>query len=190
MTYVISDTLHKCLYHQITIKLNTCSSLFQVLSKSVKIAFALSPSLKDETQSTQHFIEMMDRFFDCLNVRRLGQDVETKKPELAPYRNANDWRFEVTISFSVQTMTLFSTFHITYCPSCLPSSTTYIMATIFLFPQWLKEEFLTFLEEWEKQSMARVQLNKKDRMRSCLSSETLEGLRITGTYIINTFQLE
>ena len=69
--------------------------LFQVFSNSVKIAFALSKSLREETESTQLFISMMDRFFDCLNVRRLGQDKQTRKPELAPYTRADDWRFDV-----------------------------------------------------------------------------------------------
>ncbi|XP_077863216.1 uncharacterized protein LOC144346211, partial [Saccoglossus kowalevskii] len=37
---------------------------------------------------------MIDQFFDCLNVSRLGQGVKSRKPTLEPYRNADDWRFE------------------------------------------------------------------------------------------------
>ena len=62
----------------------------------MKIAFSVNSNLKEETQSTQLFIGMIDTFFDCLNVRRLGQDAATKKPELAPYRDQSDWRFAVS----------------------------------------------------------------------------------------------
>ena len=70
-------------------------ALFQVLSNTVKVGLSLSPSLKEETESTQIFVSMFDRFFDLMNVRRLGQDTRKRKPELAPYKTPDDWRFEV-----------------------------------------------------------------------------------------------
>ena len=78
------------------VKLYMFCYCFQVLSSSVKIAFGLSPTLQEATASTQIFVFMMDRFFDCLNVRRLGQDTMTRKPELAPYTSTSDWRFNVS----------------------------------------------------------------------------------------------
>jgi hypothetical protein len=55
----------------------------------------LSANLKEETMSTRHFIEMFDRFFDMLNVRRLGQDVRTRKPDLAAFKSVDDPRLKV-----------------------------------------------------------------------------------------------
>ncbi|XP_077866483.1 uncharacterized protein LOC144354694 [Saccoglossus kowalevskii] len=37
---------------------------------------------------------MIDTFFDCLNVSKLGQ----KKPALAPYRSIDDWRSFVAVA--------------------------------------------------------------------------------------------
>ena len=71
---------------------------FQVLSKTVSVAMALNPRLKDITESTRYFIEMFDRFFDMLNVRKLGQDTRNKKPDLAPYTDQTDSRFEVLVN--------------------------------------------------------------------------------------------
>jgi hypothetical protein len=68
----------------------------------VKEAFALSPTLSEHTRSTQQFVSMFDLFFDCLNVRRLGQDERLRKPALAPYRHGDDWRFQVRFSFAFE----------------------------------------------------------------------------------------
>ncbi|CAC5392195.1 THAP9 [Mytilus coruscus] len=45
--------------------------------------------------------------------------------------------------------------------------------------EWLEQDFLQFLREWENQSNARLDISKEKRKRLCLSRETLEGLRIT-----------
>ena len=63
----------------------------QVLSKSM--ANALRESGNPEYTETAVFCEMMDRWFDCLNGRYLSQGQFTRKPELAPYRSKEDWRF-------------------------------------------------------------------------------------------------
>ena len=83
---------------QVTIMYNTSIIhvhpwLFQVLSKSVHDAFIFFGS--PETKETERFILMMDRFFDCLNVRNFKEWALKKKPDLKPYSSPDDSRFKV-----------------------------------------------------------------------------------------------
>lgn len=71
----------------------------QVLSSSVANAFELSERLEPTTRSTRLFIRHIDQFFDCLNVRRRGQD-RGGKPALAEYTSPDDWRFKVNKTIS------------------------------------------------------------------------------------------
>ena len=50
----------------------------------------------------------------------------------------------------------------------------------FLFIQWLKHDFLSYLDEWEASSQAQDGLSQAEKNKLCISRETLEGLRITG----------
>lgn len=45
--------------------------------------------------------------------------------------------------------------------------------------QWLREDFLTYIRDWENQA-AKLPCDKRDQRKTCLSIETLEGMRITG----------
>ena len=47
------------------------------------------------TKETEKFVVMVDRFFDCLNVRSLNQWKEKRKPDLKPYTSADDPRLKV-----------------------------------------------------------------------------------------------
>ena len=49
----------------------------------------------DDTKETSQLILLMDRFFDCLNVRSAVEGVRRRKPDLLPYRDVNDPRFQV-----------------------------------------------------------------------------------------------
>ena len=49
----------------------------------------------DDKSETAKFILLMDRFFDCLNVRALDEGDMKRKPDLAPFRSLNDPRFRV-----------------------------------------------------------------------------------------------
>ena len=62
----------------------------QVLSKSMANALAMRND--PELEETANFCEIIDKWFDCLNGRYSGQEIQTKKPELAAYKLANDWR--------------------------------------------------------------------------------------------------
>ena len=54
---------------------------------------------------------------------------------------------------------------------------------IFENVQWLQEDFLGWLDEWEYSVMARDDLSLSERDRLCLSRETLDGLRLQ---VVNT----
>ena len=69
----------------------------QVLSRSVGLT--LQNYAGPETTETAHFILLMDRFFDCLNVRSLDAAAYRLKPDLAPYRDRNDTRFQFLDNF-------------------------------------------------------------------------------------------
>ena len=64
-----------------------------MLSKSV--ADGLSYYGDPDTKATEQFCRIMDRFFDCLNVRCLEAWKEKKKNDLKPYTDPNDRRLQV-----------------------------------------------------------------------------------------------
>ena len=47
-----------------------------------------------DVQETAKFCEMLDNFFDCLNVRSLTESKKKRKPFLTPYEDVNDIRFQ------------------------------------------------------------------------------------------------
>ncbi|XP_014677400.1 PREDICTED: uncharacterized protein LOC106817251 [Priapulus caudatus] len=63
----------------------------QVLSYSV--GRLLQANSGEEAQETAKFVLLMDRFFDCLNVRSHNEAERKRKPDLLPFRNADDARF-------------------------------------------------------------------------------------------------
>lgn len=64
----------------------------QVLSKSVADAFQYYGNL--ETAETERFIRLVDRFFDCLNVRSVSEWVTKLKPDRKPYYSPDDKRIK------------------------------------------------------------------------------------------------
>ena len=48
------------------------------------------------------------------------------------------------------------------------------------FMQWLEEDFLGYLTEWENSIASRKELTHTEQKKMCFSTETLQGLRITG----------
>ena len=49
----------------------------------------------DEVSETAHFIGMMDRFFDALNVHNFSHGSKALKPFQLPYTSATDFRLKV-----------------------------------------------------------------------------------------------
>ena len=66
-----------------------------MLNKSV--ADGLSYYGDPETKATEKFCRVMDRFFDCLNVRCMDAWKEKKKSDLKPYTDPNDKRLKVLL---------------------------------------------------------------------------------------------
>lgn len=66
-----------------------------MLSRSV--GRIMSAYYGPEMAETSKFFQLVDRFFDCLNGRSLHEAIRTRKPDLAPYKQADDPRFEVLI---------------------------------------------------------------------------------------------
>ena len=49
----------------------------------------------EEASVTAQFCHMMDRFFDCLNVRNYASGIKSRKPFQMPYRSGDDERLKV-----------------------------------------------------------------------------------------------
>ena len=61
----------------------------------MSVADALQYFGEIETAGTEEFCRMMDKFFDCLNVRCLHAWKENKKNNLKPYTKPDDLRLKV-----------------------------------------------------------------------------------------------
>lgn len=49
----------------------------------------------EDMEETARFILLMDRFFDCLNVRAFGEARRTRKPDREVFNDKNDPRLQV-----------------------------------------------------------------------------------------------
>ena len=67
--------------------------MFQVMSETV--SKALTKLFGPHVQGTAKLIEIVDKFFDCLNVRNLDDAKLERKPFRSPYRCGTDWRLKV-----------------------------------------------------------------------------------------------
>ena len=52
-----------------------------------------------ETEGTEKYCEMVDGFFDCLNVRSTTEHQKKRKPFLAPYRDSQDGRYMLSSAY-------------------------------------------------------------------------------------------
>ena len=62
---------------------------------SESVACALEILNRDRTRETRVFIRMIDKFFDCLNVKGPKRGHLKRKENLKPYCSHRDERFEV-----------------------------------------------------------------------------------------------
>ncbi len=72
-----------------------CLFFLQVLSASV--ANALEYHGDSDSTETAAFVRLFDRFFDCFNVRSIGECIKKRKPDLGPYRDPSDSRLSVRL---------------------------------------------------------------------------------------------
>ena len=108
-----------------------------------------------EAQETAKFIIMFDKFFDVLNVRSFTEGTRSRKPFLHPYRHGNDQRLDVSYNYVIKIIN-------------------------FTNVQWLKQEFLPYMDAWEASVDAREGFTDVEKKRMLLSQETLLGIRRTG----------
>ena len=66
-----------------------------MLSESVSKALQLTGG--PEVAETVHFVSLMDKFFDALNVSNYTHGVHKRKPFQLPYLSGNDKRLEVYV---------------------------------------------------------------------------------------------
>lgn len=71
------------------------SASTQVLSESVSKALTLRGG--EATAETARFLLMMDKFFDCTNVKNYSAGVKSRKPFQLPFRSASDERLKVCL---------------------------------------------------------------------------------------------
>ena len=60
---------------------------------SEKVGNVLNNFGSEEAAGTGTFCLMMDKFFDCLNVRNTKEHITKRKPFLKPYESIDDVRF-------------------------------------------------------------------------------------------------
>ena len=137
------------------------SILFQVLSESV--ARALEFYGDAETSETKMFVQIFDKFFDCLNVRNLDEHRKKRKPNLRPYTSPNDERLTVSFKKGI------------FLNICI------------IISQWLEGEFLKYLGDWKASVDSRPGFTAAQKALMCISKETIEGLHITGESYIGVF---
>ena len=132
---------------------------------STSVANAFEYFGEPDTKETQQFIRHFDYFFDCLNVCSPNEWYAKKKESLKPYTAADDSRLQVIMHLVL----------------CLHVSYMFVRTT-----QWLENDFLHYLGEWESEVNESNQA-AQERRKMMLSDETLAGLRITGYYLIFYF---
>ncbi len=128
-----------------------------------------------EVAETVRFVEIMDKFFDSLNVSIYKQGIKKRKTFQLPYTSGKDKRLEVCLyerSHKVQSAYNYQSgvVHVIIVPDT---------PTL----QWLEKEFLSYLDTWEKWAQSIPNLTKTERNNLLLSSETRQGLRMTCKYL-------
>jgi hypothetical protein len=99
----------------------------------------------------------VDRFFDILNSRNLDESILKRKPDLSPISSIDDPRLKV---IGCAARHLFT-------------------SILYVILQWLKENFLAYLDEWEQSVNGRTGFTVAEKRKMMLSRETIEGIRIT-----------
>ena len=125
-----------------------------MLSESVAKALELTGG--EEVTKTVKFIKMMDHF-DCLNVNNFHMGKQKRKQFQDPYRSGDDFRLKVIFIF--------------VCPTSIMLHAVTTFATNPM--QWLEDEFLGYLQNWEGSVMAQSGLSMKEENSMLLSLETL-----------------
>jgi len=71
---------------------------------SQSVACALEILNRDGTRETRLFIRMINKFFDCLNVKSTQSAKLKRNDDIAPYRSSVDARFKVEVAIDYYTI--------------------------------------------------------------------------------------
>ena len=94
----------------------------------------------DEAAETAIMAEKFNKFFDCLNISSFRAGKLKRDPFKSPYRSAKDFRLTAGLITSMCSLFYpFLTYQLCVC-----------VRLIHFKSQWLKEDFLGYLAEWEK----------------------------------------
>ena len=76
------------------------------------MAKALRLTGGEDVEESARLAEMMDKFFDCVNVHNYTQGYHRRKPFLDPYRSSKDRRLKVTASIhAIDLQYLYTSLH-------------------------------------------------------------------------------
>ena len=70
-----------------------CMIHIQVLSNTV--SKAIETRGKAETEETAKFVDMFNKFFDCLNISNFTAGIQSRNPFKSPYCKDTDFRLKV-----------------------------------------------------------------------------------------------
>lgn len=137
------------------------------------------------TTATEHFANLMDRFFDCFSVCDMSEGKKTRKPEQDPYWSGKDWRFEVMLCVMSMIVTLHSmSSHCVTHVHVHKHSRKLMVREHVAYMQWLQNVFLAYLQEWEDEVAQTIEYSAGQRAKMLLSHETTSGLRMTRVHIL------
>lgn len=120
----------------------------------------------EEATETAEFAAMFDKFFDCLNTSNSYVGKHSINSFKNPYRKATDFRLEVS---NIGRLNDHS--------KCVK--------------QWLEQQLLMYLDEWEKSVRNRpgYKDNKAAQNMMLLPLVTRQGILITGIVIFSVLRL-
>ena len=95
-----------CVYHFCLFKYY--NYFLKVLSGTVSKALRVTGG--DDASETAKFVEMIDHFFDCLNVGNYTSGKHSRNPFKQPYRSGLDFRLTVSTHFCIHVQILITTF--------------------------------------------------------------------------------
>ena len=125
---------------------------YNVFTHMLVLSSSVANALRVQAAETAHFCEMLDKFFDCLNVSNFEAGKHSHNVFKSPYRSSHDFRLRV------QHIVITKQINKGYA---------------FLFDlQWLTEEFLPYLDLWEKTVSEREGFSnaEKNMMRFSVNS--------------------
>ena len=124
----------------------------------------------DVATETAKFLGMADKLFDTLNVHNYSHGATARKPFQKPFTSSDDWRLKVILYL------------------CFAVKKYRICMYLFFHSQWLENDFLKYLDNWESSVSNRRGFSKAQKQTMMLSAATRYGLRMTGMFIIHTKQ--